>query len=424
MTTLGFTVIGALVAPVAGTFQGREDDFWNALRHQNAMIRAEVPEGAFTQEVGKALEFLDGVQQAAPVLGALLLAAPADAALRQAIGAAYPPALASVSDERFALERIIGQTLSGTQAVMLHQSLAQIDVMMGAVTAYKAMHDALHVLQPLLPLMRTAAATRSRWPELRTYSLLFHQQLSRIDQAGTDLQRIGIVRVLEFRIEVGTALDGLDAALDGTDEYAVSDAASALAASVDSALSSVDVSMLNTAQDLNRPFALAMTLFSTLVEQARGTRFEELVSSYIAFAQQVSVALVAAISEHSRWQKLDRQFDQLQRIVVENQPGAPGDIDRIWRLTLAELTKLCGVDPVPDWATRVVQLIDLARIDLVPPVSPPVVDAARDRISELIANGRSRFMAVDQSLLGWLSQSVQKRPTLMALLNGEGMGGG
>lgn len=421
MTQLGLPAIGTLIDPIVGCFDEREDDFWSAARGQNAMIRAEIADAGFRQMVGAALEFLDQVEQAAPMLGPLLLAAPWDATLRTAVGTAFPPALAAVSEERFLLEKLIRETLSSTQAVTLHTSLGQIDAMMAAVTAYKAMHDALHVLQPLLPLIRSAAATRGRWPELRTYVMLFGQQLDKIDMAGADLKKAGVDRVLDFRPELGDAVTGLGDALNAADEYGVADAASALAASVDNALSSVDVSMLNTAQDLNQPFAMALTFFSTLIEPAKGTGLEELVRSYVTTAQQVSTELLAAVAEHNQWQRLDRQFDLLQRIVVENQPGAPGDIDRVWRLTLGGLTKMCCVDPVPDWATRAVQLIDLARTDLAPPVSPPVVDAARDRISELISNGRSRFMAVDHSLLGFLSQSVQKRPALIALLNGEGM---
>ena len=424
MSQLGLTIIGTLIDPIVGCFEDREDAFWAALRVQNEAIRAEIADAGFKQEVGSALEFLDKVEKAAPTLGPLLVAAPWDEPLRTAAGTAYPPALAFVSEERFRLEQIIRQTLSSAQAVTLHASLGQIDAMMGQVTAYKAMHDALHVLQPLLPLMRSAAATRGRWPELRTYTMLFTQQLDRIDLAGADLKKVGIDRVLDFRIAIGDAVTGLGAALDAIDEYGVADAASELAASVDNALSSVDVSMLNTAQDLNQPFTMALTFFARLIEATKGTHFEELLRSYTVFAQQVSAALIDAITEHTQWQKLDRQFDLLQRIVVENQPGAPGDIDRVWRLTLGGLTKMCGIEPTPTWATRAVQLIDLARTDLAPPVSPPVVDAARDRISELISNGRSRFMAVDQSLLGWLSQSVQKRPALLALLNGEGASDG
>lgn len=424
MTQLGNAVIGTLIGPIVACFEDREDAFWNACRTQNAEIRSEVADEGFKQEVGNALNFLDGVQQAALVLGPLLLAAPGNAALRRAAEAAYPPALSTVSEERFLLEQIIARTLTSAEAVTLHNSLSRIDAMMTSVTAYKSMHDALHVLQPLLPLMRSAAATRPRWPELRTYSMLFSQQLARIDAAGADLQKAGIMRVLDFRVAISDALDAVDAGLDASNDYAISDATSEFAASVDSALSSVDVSMLNTAQDLNQPFALALTFFSTLVEPAKGTHFEELVCSYISFAQHVSGTLRGAIDEHGRWQKLDRQFDLLQRIVVENQPGAPGDIDRIWRLTLKDLDKLCGGQPAPDWVSKVAQLIDLARSDLAPPVLPPVVDAARDRISELISNGRSRFMAVDQSLLASLSQNVLRRPILLALLNGEGMGDG
>ncbi|MBJ6121864.1 hypothetical protein [Sphingomonas mollis] len=419
MTQLGDAVIGTLTDVIALSFGDAEDAFWAACRTQDAQIRNEVADAGFRIEVGAALTFLDRVQQAALVLGPLLLARPADAGLRKAIGAAHPPALAAVSEERFALEAMIGATLTSVQAVTLRTSLDQIDALMAAVTAYKGMHDALHVLQPLLPLMRSAAMAKPRWPELRVYTMLFRQQLNRIDAAIADLNRAGVVRLLDFRAAMGGAIDAIDAALAAGDDYALNDAASELAASVDEGLNSVDVSMLNTAQDANQPFTLALQFFTPLVQSTAGTRFEALITSYVAFADQVSRELIAAIAEHGKWQRLDRQFDLLQRIVVENQPGAPGDIDRIWRLTLRELTQVCGAQPVSDWASPIVQLIALATVDLKPPVAPPVIDAARDRISELISNGRSRFMAVDQSLLAWLGRSVQKRPDLIALLKGE-----
>ena len=70
-------------------------------------------------------------------------------------------------------------------------------------------------------------------------------------------------------------------------------------------------------------------------------------------------------------------------------------------------------------AIGIVNLLCIARAELVPPIKPPVEDQARDRISALISNCRSRFMEVDQALLDWLSRSAGKRPQLISLLKGD-----
>lgn len=420
MTQLGAQTIATLEAPVAAAFQDDEGDFWTACAKQDAQTKNNVTvNGTMRQRVREALEYLDQNAQAALLLGDLLLARPGNADLRQAVGQAFPDALAAVSDERFELEKLIVATLSGAQVVTLRASLDRIDVLQGAVAAYKAMHDALHMLQPHLSLMRGVAAAQARWAEFRVYRDIFNLQLAEIDKATARLAALGLARAADVKQAIADALTSLTTAVDAKIDYDVQDAVSALATSVEDGLNSVDVSMRDTAQDATQPFTLTLQLFAPLAASASGTKFGPLITSYVAFATQLSNELARAIDEHGRWQRLDRQFSLLQRTVVENLPGAPGEIDTVWRLTSKAITALCGGTPPPGWAIAINNLIQLATADLTPPVTPPVADAVRDRVSDLISSGRDRFMAVDQSLLDWLEQSVTQRPQLVTLLRGS-----
>lgn len=418
MTQLLAAGIDLLIVPIVDAFDEREADFWGACRQQVAGIRAEVAEGPFKREVEDALLFLDANEQAAPLLADLLLARPGHAVLREAVRQAYPDALAAVSELRFKVELQIETALSGAQAKTLHESLDEIDEMMKAVTAYKAMHDGLHTLQPLLSLLRGAAGNRSRWPELRIYLGQFRMQLAAIGKAAAALAA-GNDQQLGFRGEIGEALDALDAALQSDEEYEVRDAASQITSSVERGLDAVDVLMLRAAAEASAPLSLALQFLEPLAATAGDTNFGQLIKAYVEFARQVTTELQGAIKEHGRWQQLDRQFGLLQRTVVESQPGAPGEIDTVWRITSKQLDNLCGGVPQPPWALGIVNLLGLARSELVPPISPPVGDQARDRISALISNGRSRFMEVDQALLDWLMRSAGKRPELISLLKGD-----
>lgn len=419
-TQLGTAVIGALTIVVAAAFKDDETAFWTACEVQHATIRIEVATSTgLREQVRAALEFLDQNAGAVPVLPALLLARPGDAALRTAIGSASPEALTAVSEARFELEQLIGQALNSGEATALHQSLDRIDALSAAVTAYKTIHDALHLLQPHLSLMRRAALDPTRWIELKIYSDIFRRQLGSIDTAAKRLVDNGFTRTLDFRDAFVGEIDALATAVAAAVEYDIKDAVSALAASVERGLDSIDVSMRNTVEDAHQPFQTALQFFQPLAASAAGSRFEPLIVSYLAFAEQVSDELRRAITEHTRWQYLDRQFNLLQRTVVENAPGAPGEIDTLWRLTARALNDVCGTAPTPPWAVAIVDLVGLAAADLKPPVSPPVPDAARDRVSSLISSGRDRFTAVDQSLLDWLAQSVGRRPQLISLLRGE-----
>lgn len=419
MTQLLDAKIGLLVAPIVNAFSGRTGEFWEASRKQLPAIRTEIEEGPFKQEVESTLIFLDLNEQAAPLLGDLLLARPGDAGLRDAVGQAHPEALAAVSDLRFKVESQIETALSGPQAQMVRSSLDEIDDLMKAVTAYKTMHDGLHMLQPLLSLMRGAAESRTRWPELRIYPVQFRMQLAEIGKAADELAALGRDQQLDFREQIAEALDALDTALLSDQEYEVRDAASQIAASIERGLDKVDVLMLAAAEEASAPIGLALKFLNPLVDKVTGTTFGALIKSYVDFASQVSAELQGAIREHGRWQELDRHFYLLQRTVVESQPGAPGEVDTIWRLALKQLDSLCCGTPPPQWAVGIVNILCLARSELVPPIKPPVADQARDRISALISNGRSRFMEVDRALLSWLSQSAGKRPELISLLKGE-----
>ena len=422
MAQLGDAGIGQLVGPIVDAFDDQKPDFWAACKKQSAAIRNEIADGPFMREVEDALVFLDSNDQAALLLGDLLLACPGDAALRAAVGQVHADSLSAVSEERHILEAKILEVLTGAQAKQLHGSLDEIDELMKAVTAYKAIHDALHMLQPLLSLLRSAAGKRDRWPELRLYPVQFRMQLKAIDRAAADLTAIGKAQQLGFRDQIAEALDALDAALKSNDEYEVGDAASQLSSSVAFGLNTVDVMMLMAAEEAAAPVKMALNFLEPLSDPAAGTSFGELINSYIDFARQVSTELSSAIKEHGSWQQLDRQFDLLQRTVVESQPGAPGEIDTVWRLAMKQLDLLCKGDPPPAWAIGIVNLLCIARAELVPPIKPPVEDQARDRISALISNGRSRFMEVDQALLDWLSQSAGKRPQLISLLKGDDNG--
>ena len=353
------------------------------------------------------------------MLGFFLLARPANASLRAAIGQVYPDALTVVPEIRFKLEALIASQLNSAQTATLRTSLERIDTLTAAVTAYKAMHDSLHMLQPLLPVMRKIVDDRPNWSYFGSNVQSFQQQLNAIDAAGKKLAAVGVPPALDFRDAISSALASLTNAVTAGQDYDVADAVSQLASSVEDGLSSVDVSMLNAARNANQPFAMALDFFVPLAKSAAGSSFEGLIDSFIDFARDVSKKLDSAITEHGRWQKLDRQLDLLQRAVVYNLPSAPGEIDTVWRLASSSLTELCGGAPPPDWATAIVDLLGQATNDLKRPISPPVAAAVSDRISNLVANGRNRFMAVDQSLLNWLEDSASKRPELVALLMGE-----
>lgn len=431
MTQFTDAQLGLLLEPLMDAFGDDERAFWQACEKQEALIRTEVADNPFRTEVEDALKFLNANEQVAPLLPDLLLSEPGHAALREAVRQIHAEALSAVSEERFKLEQQIAAVLSGEQARILRSSLDEIDAMMKAVTAYKSIHDGLHQLQPSLTLLRGAASTRKRWPELRIYPLQFRSQLKAMDRAAEDLRTLNRGQQLGFRAQIVESLDSLDAALPSGDEVAagdaeslsvddeVRDAANQLSASVEAALNAVDVMMLMAVEQAMEPVKLAHQVLEPLVDTAGDTDFGKLIGSYLEFARQVSNELNAAIQEHGRWQKLDRDFSLLQLAVVESQPSVAGDINTVWRLTSKQLDALCSGAPPPKWATAIVNLLCLARKDLVPPIKPPIADQARDRISELIANGRLRFMEVDQALLDWLSASAKRRPELVSLLRGD-----
>ncbi len=431
MTQFADIALGILLDPLMDAFRDDERAFWKACAKQAENIRTEVEDGPFRGEVEDALKFLNLDEKVGPLLWDLLLAQPGHAALREAVRQVHPAALGAVSERRFEVEREIAAALSGDQAKSLRGSLDEIDTMMKAVTAYKSIHDNLHWLQPLLGLLRGSASDRKRWPELRTNSARFRSQLKGGDAAADNLRALNRGQQLGFRKEIGKALDSLDQAL--TAGYAVAetdpgsmaveddvrDAASQLSASVEAALNDVDVMMLMAVEQAMQPLQLADQVLQPLVDSANDTDFGKLIHSYLEFARQVARELSAAVEEHGHWQDLDRQFSLLQLAVVEGQPSVAGDINTVWRLASKELEKLCSGAPPPQWATAIVDLLCLARKDLVPPIKPPIADQARDRISELIANGRQRFMDVDQALLDWLSASAKRRPELVSLLKGD-----
>jgi hypothetical protein len=414
--------IGALVEPVASAFIDGQADFWRACHQQDPMTRATVATGLFKTDVEAAFIYLDQNSLAAPLLADLLLARPGAAALRNACAIAYPPALDAVPEPRFRLETLIAQVLSGADAARLRDSVSRIDALTGAVAAYKGMHDSLHVLQPCLSLMRKAAAEPARWGDLTVYGQIFRQQLVIIDGAIAKLDASGLARTVSFRAAIDHDLALLESAVTSGEAYDIADATSQLASDIKEGLSEVDTSMRNTAGDALWPLKVALGMFMPLAATAAGTSLETLIGSFIDFAHQVSGEMQDALTEHGRWQLLDRQFDLLQRIVVEEQAALPGDIEQTWRMTSRSLSELCSGVPVPDWATAIVDLIALTAADLKPPLTPPLAQAARDRVSSLIASGRSRFMTVDQSLLSWLETSRANRPKLLILLQSPGAG--
>lgn len=419
MSELDDAMLGHLTKAIATAFETASRDFWGACRKQDTGARNNVAPGPFEVEVGDALVYLNGNAQAEPLLGDLLLARPGDAELRNAVRLASPQALAAVSDLRFEIEQKIGTALTSGQAQALRDNLGSIDELMKAVTAYKSMHDSLHVLQPLLPLLQGAAAKRERWPELRAYPNQFRLQLRTIARATSDLASVGRDQQLGFRSEIDSNLALLDSAINAGVEYDVSDAASEIASLVGRGLDTVDVLMLAAAEEASAPLGLAVEFLTPLVDTARDTHYGPLVAAYVEFARQMSLDLSSAIQEHGRWQQLDRQFELLHRAVVENQPAPPGDIERIWRLAVKQLDALCAGPPPPLWAIGIVTLLGSARSDLMPPISPPLDDAVRDRVSALISDGRNRFMAVDEALLDWLGRSVSRQPQLVSILKGE-----
>lgn len=419
MTELTDAALGPLTKAIATAFETTNPDFWGACRKQDPATRNNVAPGPFEVEVGDALVYLNGNGQAAPMLGDLLIARPGDAGLRQAVGDANPPSLDAVPQPTFLAWQAIGQALTSAQGQALRKNLDNIDELMKAVTAYKSIHDALHVLQPLLPLLQGAAAKRERWPELRAYPNQFRLQLRAIGKAADDLATIGRDQQLGFRTDIDANLTTLDTAITAGAEYDVSDAASEIASLVGRGLDTVDVLMLTVAGEASAPLTQSVAFLTPLADTAKGPVYDSLIAPYVDFARPLSADLTNAIEEHGRWQELDRQFELLHRTVVENQPAAPGDIERIWRLAVKQLDKLCAGPPPPEWAIGIVALLGTARSDLAPPVSPPIADAVRDRVSALISDGRSRFMDVDESLLDWLNDSVSRQPQLVSLLNGE-----
>jgi hypothetical protein len=176
--------------------------------------------------------------------------------------------------------------------------------------------------------------------------------------------------------------------------------------------------MLDLAEEAARPLETSLGIVSVISGSLAGTEFDALAASYIDFASRMSVQLKDAINEHTCWQDLDSQFQELQRVVIDNQSNLPANVDSLWRIVARKLERLCGGPPPHSWAESLAERLEQLRGDLNPPITPPLPDAARDRISELIAQGRRRFMDLDRNLLNWLEQSVERRPQLSTLLKG------
>lgn len=371
----------------------------------------------FAALVGDALIFLNQEGQVPRLLPALLETRPANAALRAAVASLDQAALAAVSDARFAVEQAIAASLSGPDAKALRESLSRSDDLLVAINAYKEMHDALHMLQPLLPLIRQFAASASLWPQLRLHLSTFRLQLRAIDDAAEKLRKCNRSGRLTWRKALRDALDELGNGLERSESAAIVDSASLVADAVSDGLYDVDAEMLDVAEETARPLATSLSILNAIKDPLSCTRFGALAASYIEFASQMSVQLKDAIEEHNGWQDLDIQFRELQRVVIDTQ-NLSTNVDSLWRIVARRLGELCGGPPRHSWAETLAERLERLRSDLNPPITPPLADSARDGISALIAQGRDRFMELDRNLLKWLEESVERRPELSTILKG------
>ncbi len=372
----------------------------------------------FAEMARDALIYVNRDGKVPRLLPELLKANPGHAVLRAAAGKLDPAALEAISDARFAVEQAIDAHLSGADAKALRDSLSRSDDLLVAINAYKTMHDALHTVQPLLPLIRQLAASASLWPQLRLHLTIFGQTLQTLDAAIEKLRKSGRSGRLPWRNAIQDELDELGKALDRADCGATFDSASLIAGAVSEGLNSVDLQMLDLAEEAARPLETSLEILTAIRTPLAATKFEALAASYIEFAARMSAQLKEAIDEHTCWQDLDSQFQELQRVVIENESNASINVDSLWRIVARKLERLCGGPPPHSWAESLAERLEQLRSDLNPPITPPLADSARDRISELIAQGRRRFMELDRNLLDWLEQSVERRPELSTLLKG------
>lgn len=372
----------------------------------------------FARIVEDALAYLNQDGKVPRLLPELLKARPANSRLRAAVGKLDPVALEAVSEVRFAVEQAIDAHLSGPAARELRESLSRSDDLLCAINAYKAMHDALHMIQPLLSLTRQLAASPTLWPQLRPQLNVFELHLRAIDAAATKLRESGRGGRLPWRDTIEKELSELRKAMDKPDPGAAFDSASLISGAVSDGLNRVDAQMLELAEEAARPLDTSLGILNSINTPLTGTRFEALIASYIDFAEGMSARLKEAIEEHTGWQDLDTQFEELQRVVIETQSNVSANVDSLWRIVARKLGQLCGGPPPHSWAETLAERLEQLRSDLNPPINPPLADSARDRISDLIAQGRQRFMELDRLLLDWLEQSVKRRPELSTILSG------
>jgi hypothetical protein len=411
-----------LVEAVTTAFEsGGRDLFLKLCRQQDGKTPVEIAlDAPFARIVEDALLFLNTNARVPALLPHLLEARPADGPLRIAVGHISATALDAVPEERHQVEKAIAELLDGPAARMLRMSLSMSDDLLNTVKAYKQMHDALHVVQPLLPLLKQLAAARGSWPMIRSYFAPFRSQLRRIAEAARKLADVGAVYRLPWHADLESYLADLEGALGAGSENDVLDSVSLLASATGEGLNSVDVLMVQAAEAAAKPLQDALTIVGKIAQTPTGTGLDALAVAYTDFAEKMIVELTETIQEHSTWQSLDSDFEELQRIVVDGQAGASGNIDSLWRIVARKLDGLCGGPPPHAWAAGLAEVLEHARGDLKPPITPPVADPARDRVSDLIARGRGRFMDVDQGLLDRLQKTVEHRPRLAALLGGEG----
>lgn len=362
--------------------------------------------------------FLNGGGLVPPLLPGLLRGRPGDATLRKVVGSIDSAALEAVPEARFAVEKAIAAHLNGADAQALRESVSRSDDIRVAVTAYKTMHDTLHLMQPLMPMIRQFATVPSTWPQLRLHLPYFRLQLDSIDAALARLQATGRGARVPWRTSLGEELDELEKVLGSTNEGAVFDSVSLFAGAVSEGLDSVDLQMLNLVEEAAQPLEQSLKILAALRAEVPGSEIDALAASYADFAAGMSAQLKETIEEHTCWQALDLQFEELQRLVVNGQLNAAVNIDSLWRIVTRKLEKLCGGPPPHPWALTLADRLGRLTIELKPPINPPVPDAARDGVSELISQGRRRFMEIDRKLLDWLEQSVERRPDLSTLLRG------
>lgn len=353
------------------------------------------------------------------LVGALLVALPADTALREWVAANAPDKLVLVSDEQYraALERLVGDVAEGVRTLRRllddpaassvvqasRQNIRQMSSEIKKVKFYKGLHDTLHNIQHRLlgnirrALVRFPADTMCA-TELQQYA---DDLAARAADAGDRLSDAPDDETAAGEADWIGKLDGEVAqpfarAVEGGDAQAAFRATVVLKLLLRAQPPRLNALLVGAGRRLPlSDLTAAMATIADRLGPADPNR-ETLNRAAVALAR-VREELRLIIAEHEAWQRIESGFSQTEELIARTDAGWIDEFSVLWPALAVQVTQVCG-DPPSSWAGRLTRCAQTFAKLCPEPIASPVAPAAPAAFADYVGAGRTRFYMLDLEL--------------------------